>query len=132
MKYNIIKNGDAINNATFITPWSFIHLFSGFVGILFINYFHISEYIGIFLLIILHTFYEAKDFYFSYLYKGPETSISKWSSKNSLFNSLGDTVSFIIGIYLGRFIVPSKIELVIICLVYIIFYYIFIKNVHIK
>jgi len=27
MKYNLIKNNDGISNATFITPWSFIHLF---------------------------------------------------------------------------------------------------------
>lgn len=128
MKYNLIKNNDSVNNPTFITPWSFIHLFSGFVGILSINYFNIDDYIGIILLIIIHTFYEAKDFYFSYLYKGPKTSISEWSSNCSLFNSLGDTLFFIIGVYLGRFIVPNTIELVIILLLYFIISYIFTLN----
>lgn len=132
MKYNLIKNNDGIDNATLITPWSFIHLFSGFVGILSINYFNINDYVGIILLIIIHTLYEAKDFYFSYLYKGPKTSISEWSSKNSIFNSLGDTLFFIIGIYLGRFVVPNTIELVIIFSMYVIISYVFVMNVNLK
>lgn len=127
MKYNFIKNGDSKYNATFITPWSFIHLYSGFFGIILTNYTKMDKKFSILFLVLIHTIYELKDLYFSYLYKGQKTKISEWSKKNSLFNSIGDTLFFILGIFIGINLKPNMKQLIVIILIFLILFCIFFK-----
>ena len=124
--YTLISNNDFKNNPTFITPWSLIHFLIGFVGIINSNYFNIDKEVSLIFLLLIHTLYEFKDYYFSYVYNGPEHTFSKWSSSNSIFNILGDTAIFILGMALAINVNVNKFELIminILLLIVIIFFF---------
>ena len=40
-KYKIVGWDDSINNAVLFTPWSLIHFLSGYIGMIYVNYFKI-------------------------------------------------------------------------------------------
>ena len=61
----------------------------------YMNNFNIDKIILTSVLFIIHTLYEIKDYYMNYIYKGPENKF--WSKDNSLYNSIGDTIIFILG-----------------------------------
>jgi hypothetical protein len=82
---------------------------------------------SILFLVLIHTIYELKDLYFSYLYKGAKTKISEWSKNNSLFNSIGDTLFFILGIFIGINLKPNMKQLIVIILIFLILFCIFFK-----
>ena len=96
--YKILGWDDSINNAVLFTPWSLIHFLSGYTGMNYVNYFKINKDLGVVILLIIHTIYEIKDWYFSYMYKGPQNAFTKWSSDNSLYNCFADTIVFILGV----------------------------------
>jgi len=94
-----LSNSDTIKENALLTPWSFIHFLSGFMSYLYVKkYTNISE-INIFLIsIIIHTVYELKDVS-SHTLK-LHTSKSIWYD-NSVLNSVGDTIAFILGLIIG-------------------------------
>lgn len=104
MIFHILGLTDSVNsnNNTLITPWSFIHFLSGGTLFAFIRYINnkfslkINEFQ---FMIIVHTIYEMKDFYKSYILK---ENTSYWSD-NTLFNSFGDTLCAIIGFYFYKY-----------------------------
>lgn len=85
----------------FIDECSILHFLFGYVGILNLNYFKINQVYSVLLLFVIHTIYEIKDYYFSYVYKGKQNLFTKKSAGNSLLNCIGDTLVFILGIILG-------------------------------
>ena len=104
MIFHILGLTDSVNsnNNTLITPWSFIHFLSGGTLFAFIRYINnnFSLKINQFqFMIIVHTIYEMKDFYKSYILK---ENTSYWSD-NTLFNSFGDTLCAIIGFYFYKY-----------------------------
>jgi len=130
--YTLISNSDSKNNPVFITPWSLIHFLTGFVGIINSNYFNIDKEVSLIFLLLIHTLYEFKDYYFSYVYKGPKNIISEWSSSNSIFNIFGDTLFFIIGMVLSINININKNQLIIVNVFFILIFIILFtnKNLH--
>ncbi len=84
--------------------------------------------------IIVHTIYEIKDFYSTYIkkYKVRPTRDNKlngfFHSDNSFINSIGDTIAAIIGFYLLYFIKNKSLRLVF--LVLVIIYIIYMSNTH--
>ena len=89
---------DKPNYEVLITPASASHFLCGYLGIVCCNYIGVSYRYSLVLLLFLHTIYEIKDYYYTYIHKGKE---SYWAN-NSFYNSLGDTVVFIIGMLLAR------------------------------
>lgn len=126
--YKILGWDDSINNAVLFTPWSLIHFLFGYIGMAYINYFKVDKNFGMFVLFILHTLYEIKDWYFSYVYKGPQFPLSKWSSDNSIYNCFGDTLVFILGMAFAVNSNYSTTKLIIITILFSILYYLFETN----
>ena len=89
------------HNEVFFTPWTFIHMWCGILlGLLFKKlYKNLSNVVIYVLGLFLHTLYEIKDT-ISYFKKGTDSSpTTLWH--NSFFNSIGDTVGFLLGMFVG-------------------------------
>ena len=129
---SFIRNGDSQGNPTFITPWSLIHFLTGVILMLNANYFNIDKEFSFSILVLVHTLYELKDFYFSYIYKGPKNLISEWANSNSLFNILGDTVFFILGVVTVFNQKLNKQNLIIANVCYVVIFMIFFLNKDLK
>jgi len=88
---SVVGLSDGLNKSSFITPWSFIHMFFGFT-----YYVVLSKYMtyknNFITLNIIHALYELKDIFFSYILKIK----GKWYN-NTIINSIGDTICAIIG-----------------------------------
>ena len=130
--YKILGWDDSVNNSVLFTPWSLIHFLFGYIGINYVNYFKINKYLGIVILLIIHTIYEIKDWYFSYIYKDAQNAFTKWSSDNSLYNCFGDTIVFTLGIALATNNYYSTNMLIITTFLFLLLVYIFIsfKNIN--
>ncbi len=117
MSLKIFSLSDTKDNISFTTPWSITHFMFGFFGYVFTDYYynHWDQQHRFVLMLFLHTIYELKDIYFSYL-DGP-----KPSSEDSLINSIGDTLLAIIGFYFGSIIV-KKSNLTIVFLVFFLYF----------
>lgn len=108
MNINLINISDNIKNPSCITPWSFIHLHSGFIFYLTLKYLYPKfSFFTIFIFwLILHTIYEIKDLmsYFNiYIYKSDYNSIKNWNN-NSIINSIFDTIFTLIGLLIAYYI----------------------------
>lgn len=90
----------------FITPFSFIHAFSGWVMAAFFSYLGFSNGGGFIALNLVHALYESKDYYYMYYTdKGkPQTAYN-----NTLMNSAGDQVVTIIGALLFYYFQGTEI-----------------------
>ena len=105
MTISLISFEDTISNQSFITPWSFIHLLSGLVmQRYFMEYSNYSRRKRYIITIVLHTIYELKDIYRSYIVKDTNCELNpdcRWFD-NSILNSVGDTISCLIGQYIAE------------------------------
>ena len=99
------------HNESLFTPWSFIHAWYGIFGVIVLlkarqNRFPISNSMIFILGFIAHTLYEIKDSR-SYLELDSENAPNTmW--KNSFINALGDTVAFVIGMFIGFYLYYNK------------------------
>ena len=124
MNIFFISNGDTINKPSCITPWSFIHLYSGFIFYLTMKLlFPKLTFINILISwIIIHTLYEIKDILYYFKIK----LASDYWGNNSIMNSLFDTIFALIGLYIGYIINSKSILLYIISIIiYFLFLYYF-------
>ena len=90
----LYDNDDTRKNPALLSPFSLIHLISGFNGI-FLLYYINSDQSELSLFnngIIFHILYEIKDYYYSYVLK-----YNTELRNNSLLNSCGDIVMGAIG-----------------------------------
>jgi len=99
---NIFGMSDSKKDVTLITPWSFIHSYSGFIFYLTLKYLYPEfSLLKIFiLLIIVHTIYEIKDLL---SYFNIKVSSEKWSD-NSYMNSIFDTIFALIGFFVAYYV----------------------------
>ena len=99
---NIFGVSDSKKDVTLITPWSFIHAYSGFMFYLTLKYLYPEfSLLKIFiLLIIVHTIYEIKDLL---SYFNIKVSSEKWSD-NSYMNSIFDTIFALIGFFVAYYV----------------------------
>ena len=88
-----IARKDTRKKPALFTPWSMSHFFSGIVLFLLCNMFTDIKN-SIILTLIIHTIYEIKDYYYSYIIKTTDRL-----TNNSVTNSIGDTICCILGIY---------------------------------
>ena len=100
-----IGYSDNMERPTCITPWSYIHLLSGLnFSLLSLSYLSKHSVIkNLIIFIIIHTIYECKDLYITYI-----ISNNKKYYQNTLINSIGDTIFSIFGWILGYIIYLSK------------------------
>ena len=91
-----IGNNDAINNPTLFTPWTLIHVAVSSCIYSFLNI-YLKHPNSMYITIILHSIYELKDFYYSYI----NIELTGRDS-NSWLNSIGDSLGCIAGIYLSH------------------------------
>jgi hypothetical protein len=129
---SFIRNGDSQGDPTFITPWSLIHFLTGVISMLNANYFNIDKEFSFSILLLVHTLYELKDFYFSYVYKGPKNSVSEWANSNSLLNMTSDTIFFILGTIVVFNEKLNKQLLIIANVCYVVIFMIFFLNKDLK
>ena len=99
------------HNESLFTPWSFVHAWYGIFGVIVMlkatqNRFPISNILVFILGLIAHTLYEIKDSK-SYLELDSKNAPNTvW--KNSFINALGDTVAFVIGMFIGFYLYYNK------------------------
>ena len=81
-----------------ITPWTLIHFLTGVNTFLILNNYNYNYSQILYIGIIVHTIYEIKDckLYFT------DAKRTDWND-NSIINSIGDTISFVLGLLLGNF-----------------------------
>lgn len=98
-----------VKSPAFITPWSLIHILSGmlFYSWMSLLFPYISIYALVIMWLLIHTVYEFKDWYVSYV---------QGKGNNSLWNSLGDELCGMLGFALGYLIIghPVNYQLLII------------------
>jgi len=106
----LLGETDTVQSNTMITPWFLMHLISGIIASKILP----NKLYGI----VLHTIYEIND-----VYKGLRANCIKgeWSN-NSVVNSIGDTIGFIIGQYIGE---TMKINLYRLIELYAILFFLF-------
>ena len=88
------SENDGVNNPCMITPFFIIHLLSGIWLTSLLKTFFPSIKNVLLWVVLLHTVYEIKDFYVSYILK-----YNTIYTNNSWLNSIGDTIAVIIGYY---------------------------------
>ena len=85
----LFRTVENINNQSLFTYWSIVHFLCGIIFFLSFNmYYNVKN--SIWFTLLAHTLYELKDYYFCYINN---------KEINTLFNSIGDTISAILGIY---------------------------------
>lgn len=90
----------------FFTPWSIVHFYSGYFLMLACQTFGLSYFHSFLVSNIIHLIYEIKDYYITYHVRSAQTPRSyqvDWNY-NTLFNSIGDQLSCILGMLLYIFI----------------------------
>ena len=117
---NIIGRKDSKETPKLFTPWSLAHLVGGmFLYGLLVEIIpgSNSEKYSVFICMVLHTLYEIKDYWYTYfnkplpnpihklvilIYKLSSNKVqgSKLKIDDTLLNSIGDTLSCCLGIYL--------------------------------
>jgi len=85
---------DTINDPCLVTPFFIIHLLAGIWLTSLLKTFFPSIKNVLIWVVLLHTVYEIKDFYVSYILK-----YNTIYTNNSWCNSIGDTIAVIIGYY---------------------------------
>ena len=92
----------------FTDKYSFVHFINGIIFyFILIKLFKFTFSIGLLIWFILHSIYELKDIYYTYFksYTIRPTRNNKlygiFHSNNSWYNSIGDTLSALLGFYVG-------------------------------
>ena len=93
MRSKLFSISDTEKSNSFYTPWSFVHLLAGMVLSFFFNIYFNAK-ISLILSLVIHTIYELRDYYKTYHLK---------KARNSLFNSVGDTIASLIGMLMAIF-----------------------------
>ena len=94
MDTSLFSLSDSEHKSALFTPWSLVHVWSSITLYLLFNI-YVSNKLSLILTLIIHTLYEYRDFTSTYNIK-----LSMESSHNSLFNSVGDTICCILGIFI--------------------------------
>ena len=107
MKFFSLK-GDTRKNPVCVSPWSFMHLYSGIISIVFNIY--ILKLNGFFVILffynMIHILYEIFDYLLTYnkfLYK-----LIKIKKDCSILNSICDSVIYCIGLLIGYYLFYIK------------------------
>jgi hypothetical protein len=96
----LIGFNDTLETPLFITPWSLIHFLSGATLFFICRVFTKNLYIIFFVVFFLHSLYEFKDYYSTYINRirfKEDSYISSFFKNNTLENTIGDTVVCILG-----------------------------------
>ena len=105
---------DTTASNKFITPWSFIHFMTGIVM------YRIKP--DIYTGLAIHTIYELKDIYMGFKVK--DSSLDEWGN-NSIINSVGDTLCFVLGQMISNKINLSTHNLIIFYILLFSIFYLF-------
>lgn len=90
--------GDSVPDSCLLSPWSLMHFNVGIVSTQFLKiYTNLTIKENLLLGLLFHTFYEIKDIVKSCNSKSKDKL--KWGN-DSLLNSLGDTLCFMLGQYI--------------------------------
>lgn len=101
-------NNNSIENPTLLTPFSLVHLLSGITLFILLSLFTKNKLVIIIGVFIIHTIYEFKDYYTTYINKirfEKDNYLSEFFIDNTFINSIGDTIACIIGIIIGYYLV---------------------------
>ena len=101
------KNNN-IENPTLLTPFSLVHLVSGITLFILLSLYTKNRIVIIIGVLIIHTIYEFKDYYTTYINKirfKKDNYFSEFFIDNTVINSIGDTIACIIGIIIGYYLV---------------------------
>lgn len=88
---------DSVKNPCMITPFFLLHIVGGYWLASVIKTLFPSVKNVLLWVIILHTLYEIKDYYVSYILK-----YNTIYTNNSWWNSIGDTIAAVIGYYIYK------------------------------
>lgn len=121
MNHFYVSNSDTVTTPSLFTPWSFVHFICGCYLYSFGEYFTNKVSYNFLIGILIHTIYELNSIHILY----SNNKISTWDN-NSIQNSIGDTISFILGFFLihaGK--LNTNYKHFILLIYYIVFYYLF-------
>ena len=90
---------DTINEPAITTLWTLGHYWIGIFFFFTFDLFIEKELLNFIIINIIHLCYELKDYYYTYLKSYDSSFMYYFSSQNTLINSIGDTIFFILGIY---------------------------------
>lgn len=99
---------DNINEPVIITPWTINHYIIGLLLFFIFDLFVREELLNFIIINIIHLCYELKDYYYTYYKSYNSSFIYYFSSKNTLINSIGDTILFLLGIYTAYYLKYNK------------------------
>ena len=110
----LICLSDSINKYAFITPWTFLHIFSGILFSLFtFEYTKLTARNSFIAYSFIHFLYECKDFYLTYIsdikFTNKNNLFGLFANNNTIINSIGDQIFGMIGWYIG-YKIFNKIE----------------------
>lgn len=132
---NNTDNIDTYNKPKIIDIYFYNHIIPGiFAYILFHKILKYSLQKSFIVWIIIHTLYEIKDYYYTYIkkYDIRPNRVNKlngfFHSDNSFINSIGDTIAAIIGFYMLYYIRNPFAHLILIVLFVV--YIIYMSNTH--
>ena len=97
---------NSIESPTLITPFSLVHLITSATLFYIIRLYTSNTAYIVIIVLIIHTIYELKDYYTTYInkieIKNPNYFASFFSN-NTIENSIGDTIFCIIGVVIAYF-----------------------------
>lgn len=99
---------DNINDPSLITPWIIIHYIAGLFLFFIFDLFIKEELLNFIIINIIHLNYELKDYYYTYFKLYDSSFMYYFSSQNTLINSIGDTILFLMGIYTAFYLKYNK------------------------
>ena len=103
-KVAILFPKDSTTDPALFTPWSIMHFGSGFYLYLFLYLYTTNSLkTNFYIMLIIHTIYELKDLYITYFMgiKPGDVSLAGLIANSSFYNSIGDTISSILGFYVA-------------------------------
>ena len=109
---------NTVETPVLFTPWTYIHFICASAFFLYSKMIFKSPLIAGLVFLLIHTIYEFKDYYTTYMNKkifrheGKDTYKYSFFKDNTLENSIGDTIACILGMlfsYMFLLIYPTKI-----------------------
>ena len=91
------EEGDSVTNPCLITPFFIVHALSGYWLASLIHTYFPSNKNKLLWVVLLHSIYELKDLYVSYVLKYRNVY-----TDNSWWNTIGDTIAAILGFYIYK------------------------------
>lgn len=105
---------DTKEDPSLFTPWSIHHLVIGMLCYSIMFYLKFSYKINLTISLIIHTIYEINSFYKCY--------ISNVSNDTTLENSIGDTISFLIGFMIANMFVKNEKDVILVMILFLVVY----------